>query len=138
MKIIENKLTAKDFFEIRTEVAFKEYTVESIEKALKNSVYVVHIEIDGEVAAIGRIIGDGEIAFLIKDVVVAPKHQGKGLGKKIVLLILDYIKETACEGAYIGLMSTPDNEAFYTKLGFDIRPNETMGHGMVKFNRKED
>lgn len=136
MKIYENKLTAKQFFDVRTEVAFKEYPIESIEKALKNSVYVVHIEIDGEVAGIGRIIGDDEIAFLVKDVVIAPKFQGKGLGTIIMKRILRYIEENACEGAYIGLMSSSGKEDFYKKLGFDIRPNETMGSGMIKFNKK--
>ena len=47
-----------------------------------------------------------------------------------------YIKETACDGAYIGLMSTPGQTEFYKKFGFIERPTAEFGPGMVKYHYK--
>ena len=33
----------------------------------------------------------------------------------------------------INLMATSGNERFYEKFGFTVRPNDTMGAGMVRW-----
>ncbi len=134
MKICINSLKGADFKNLRKLVKFKEYSLESCESALLGSFYVVHIEMNLEVVAMGRIISDGEIAFFIKDVIVLPEFQQKKFGDVIMKNLLEHIKQTGCDNAYIGLMSTCGCESFYQKYGFIQRPNEKFGAGMIMYN----
>ena len=53
---------------------------------------------------------------LIEDVVVDPKTQGKGVGKKLVEQLLLKAAEMNCYKTILN--ATNENSGFYTKLGF--------------------
>lgn len=134
MKIEENGVTATIFTELRKTGPFVQYEEEDINVALKNTLYsVVVYDTFNQPVGMGRIIGDNRIAFFIKDVVVVPEMQGKGIGTLIMRSLFDYISKHACKNAYIGLMSTPGKEGFYEKFGFIRRPNDQYGAGMVLY-----
>ena len=82
---------------------------------------------------IGRVIGDGRVAFFIKDVAVLPERQGQGIGQKIMGAMMAYIRRTGSENAYVGLMALKDKEGFYRKFGFHVRPHEKEGSGMTQY-----
>lgn len=65
--------------------------------------------IDGKIIGMGRIIGDGARIFYIQDVVIHPNFQGKGIGTTIMEKLIAYIE----------------------KFGFQKRPNEFRGNGMI-------
>lgn len=137
-EVVENGLDATIYQMLREKVGFKEYAQEDVCVALAHSLYSVVIYDQQRPIGIARIVGDGRICFFLKDVVVDPVYQKLKIGKLIMQYLFKYFHENACEGAYIGLMSTPQCIPFYEKYGFVQRPCEGMGPGMIKFYNKEE
>lgn len=135
--VVENGLDATLYRMLREKVHFKEYEDNDVEIALKNSLYSVAIFDDSRPIGIARLVGDNRICFFLKDVVVDPEYQKLKVGSLIMQYIFAYIEANACDGAYIGLMSTPKCVSFYEKYGFVQRPCEGMGPGMILFHSKE-
>ena len=133
IEIVDNALTPEIYIDVRKQVNFKYYEYEDVEIALKNSLYTVVVFDDGKPIGIARIVGDGRIVFFIKDVVVIPDYQNQKIGSMLMTKLEQYISETACDDAYIGLMSTPGQTDFYKKFGFIERPSKEFGPGMVKY-----
>ncbi len=131
-------LTPEIYINLRKKVNFKFYGADDVALALRKNLYSV-VVYDGTVpVGIGRVVGDDRIVFFIKDIVVDPQYQKKNIGNLVMQNILNYIAGKACEGAYIGLMSTCGTEEFYKKMGFIERPNASLGPGMVKFFCREE
>lgn len=128
-----NSLTADVYIRLRSKVDFKEYQKDDVEIALHNSLCTVVVYDAERPIGIARIVGDNRIVFFIKDVVVDPAYQKMKIGNILMGEINAYIAEHACDGAYIGLMSTPGCIPFYKKHGFIERPTQGFGPGMVKF-----
>lgn len=132
----ENQLTSAVFTKLRPTELFQEYDQADVEIALKNTLYSIVIFDDTVPIAMGRIIGDDRISFFIKDVCVDAQYRKQGIGQLIMTYLLNYIELKGSHNAYIGLMSTPNKESFYEKFGFEKRPNQVHGHGMIKFLKK--
>jgi GNAT superfamily N-acetyltransferase len=64
----------------------------------------------------GRSISDGVSDAYIQDVTVLPEFRGKGIGRRIILYILDCLRERRIE--WIGLIAEPGHGQFYRELGF--------------------
>ena len=81
-----------------------------------------------------RLIGDGGHLNIIADVIVLPEYQGLGIGKNVVKSLLNHIKENLSVGqsAMVYVMSAAGKESFYESLGFERRPNKTLGCGMTQ------
>lgn len=126
-------LTAELYASIRAAVGFDCYDIDDVRIALEGGLYSAVAYVDGQVAGIGRVVGDGRIAFFLKDLVVLPQYQGMGVGSKILDALVERIRRHCCEHAYVGLMSTPGKEPFYESHGFLRRPAEGFGSGMVRF-----
>jgi len=89
-------------------------TVSRLKRAFEQSGIVRFAFEDGELVGVGRVLTDGEFYATLYDIVVPPEQQGKGIGRDIVLSMLEDI-----EGLnWILLTSTPGNEPFYHRLGF--------------------
>ena len=99
------------------------------ELGLRGTLYGVHIRLKEQVIGMGRIIGDGGCFFQIVDVAVHPAHQGRGLGKRIMQLLMDYIQAHVPATAHITLLA--DGEAFrlYEQFGFEL--SEPVSRGMI-------
>ncbi len=67
----------------------------------------------GELVGAGRAITDGVRYAVIFDVVVLPEYQGKGIGRQIMVSLIERSK-----AANVLLHAVPGKEAFYQKLGF--------------------
>lgn len=137
MNIAQNGLTWEIYSYLRKYANMQQYEKDDIIIALKNTVYSVVIYDNENPIAIGRIVGDGRIAFFIKDVVVHPDYRKKNIGTMVINNLLDYINSCSCEHPYIGLMAMPHTEEFYEKFGFIRRPNESYGSGMILLDRKK-
>ncbi|ABX42186.1 GNAT family N-acetyltransferase [Lachnoclostridium phytofermentans] len=136
IEIVDNALTPEIYIDVRKQVNFKYYEYDDVKIALKNSLYSVVIFDDGKPIGISRVVGDGRIVFFIKDVVVVPEYQKLKVGSMLMNRIEQYLSNAACDGAYIGLMSTPGQTEFYKKFGFIERPTDEFGPGMVKYHSK--
>jgi len=136
VKLIDNGVDADSFINLRKGEPFVTYRKEDVEVALRNSLYTVLAEVDDKPVGMARVVGDGRIAFFIKDVVVIDGYKRQRIGTMIMDRVMDYIESVGCIDAYVGLMSTPHKEPFYEKLGFVRRPNKDHGAGMIMFIKR--
>jgi GNAT superfamily N-acetyltransferase len=129
----ENSVTAEELCFLQAAVGFGQANIKQADKAIKNSLFCVSAMVNGQIAGMGRIIGDGARIFYLQDVFIAPDYQRMGIGTEIVTRMMKFIKENAFEDAHtaIGLMAAKGKEDFYLKLGFRLRPNDKEGHGMM-------
>ena len=97
-------------------------------RAVRDDLFNVVVLLDGETpVGCARVIGDGVLTFLIQDVLVAPKYQRKGIGSKIMGIVIGHLETIAQPGAFVGLMAAPGTEAFFAKHGFAARPEDAPG-----------
>lgn len=82
-----------------------------------------------------RLLGDGAMAFFLKDLVVEPSFQGKGIGRMLINHIEAYIRQKLQPGweGYLQLVSAKGKEGFYQHMGYAMHPHETSGAGMSKW-----
>ena len=86
-------LTSEQFNVLIESVGWGHRIIEQVESALKNSLYTVCIIEGDKIIAMARMIGDNSMSYFIKDVVVIPEYQGRGVGKLIINDILSYLKK---------------------------------------------
>lgn len=127
--ILEENITVDEFLEIIESVGFKTYSKEQVEKALKNTMYMVKAIINNKVVGIGRVVGDHSIVCCLSDICVRPEYQGKGIGLKIVNRLREMIEAGVKEGEKMQIELTPTagNEEFYKKAGFKYKPDKITG-----------
>jgi ribosomal protein S18 acetylase RimI-like enzyme len=71
----------------------------------------------------GRVLSDGISDAYIQDLVILPEYRKKGIGNKLISSLVDYCKS---KGIYwIALISEPNQEKFYKKIGFKEMKNYT-------------
>ena len=64
---------------------------------------------------------------LFSVVIVLPDHQGRGLGAALMKRILRRAEQLGGQGSYLGLMCARGVEPFYTRFGFERRPDDGPG-----------
>ena len=117
-----NELTAEQFIELWQAVGWGEGpALEQTRLAMEHTLFRVSIFDGDKIIAMARVIGDMGLDYYIKDVVVRPEYQGKGLGRMLINEILKFISENGIKGTdiFVELCAMPDKIPFYKKLGFD-------------------
>ena len=137
MIVKTNELNTDLFLKLYTSVGWKAPCREQVDTAL-NSSYATFVAYEGE-QALGmlRILGDGGISFYIKDFVVIPTSQYKGVGRILLETAERFIRKTIPENWAVSLelISTIEAQKFYEKMDFEVRPCEWDGPGMFKMLR---
>ena len=131
MEYQENVLCYEDYCRLRESVGWTNFSKEQTQAALSNSLYTVAVFENSQAVGMGRLIGDG-MYLVIADIVVNPVYQGKGIGSKIVSMLIEYTTKELPDGGRtsIQLISEKGKEPFYEKLGFKRIPNDFCGSGM--------
>lgn len=126
---LDHLITIDEFLEMVESVGWNTYSKEQIEKALKNTMYMVKATVEGQLAGIGRVVGDYSIVCMLSDICVKPEFQGLGIGLKIVNELKRLIELNVKEGEKIQIELTPTagNEPFYEKAGFKYKPEKITG-----------
>jgi len=125
---IGRSIMPQEFMQVRAALGLPALGFPIAARALRDDLFNVIVLIDGETpVACARVIGDGVLTFLIQDLLVAPKMQRKGVGTKMMGIILGYLETIAQPGAFIGLMAAPGTEAFFARQGFVARPEAAPG-----------
>ncbi len=124
-----NSFTAKEFLEIVESAGFKSYSESQVKKALNNTMYMVKATVDGKLAGIGRVVGDGSIACMLTSISVKPEFQKQGIGLRIVERLKQMVEHGVKPGEriQIELVPTAGNEQFYMKAGFKYKPEKVTG-----------
>ena len=117
----ENCLTYEDYVSLRSSVGWNSFAEKQVSKSLGNSLYDITVVDNGQAIAMGRMIGDG-IYYLVVDVVVRPEYQGRGIGSKVIDMLLAYVDDRTPPGgrSSVQLLSEKGKEGFYLKKGFKL------------------
>ena len=137
LEIKTNMLTAELFLELYTSVGWEPPCEAQVRTALQNSLATFAAFENGKPVGMARLIGDGGMSFYIKDFAILPSHQGKGIGTKLIAALEKYIRDTVAPGWTVSLelISTKEAVPFYKRMGFEERPCEWDGPGMMKMLR---
>lgn len=138
MKIKLNALTTDIFLELFSSVGWEPPCREQVNTALENSMVTFAALDEGKPVGMVRLLGDGGMSFYIKDFAVVPAYQGKGVGTLLIQALEQYIRNRIQPGWAVSLelISTIEALSFYKKMGFEERPCEWDGPGMMKMLRK--
>lgn len=101
------------------------FTDEELSIAIKNSWYAISVYEDNSLIGFGRIIADGIHHALIVDLIVHPDYQAKGIGSKILQMLVAKCREHNIRN--IQLFSATGKQCFYEKHGFKTRNLEAPG-----------
>ena len=126
---LDYSFSINEFLEMVKSVGWNTYSKLQVEKALKNTMYMVKATVDGKLAGIGRVVGDYSIVCVLTDICVKPEFQGHGIGLKITNELKRLIETNVNEGEKMQIELTPTagNEAFYEKAGFKYKPDKITG-----------
>jgi spermidine synthase len=78
---------------------------------------------NGRIIGMGRSISDGVSDAYIQDVTVLPEYRQQGIGGRIISFLVGFLQENGI--GWIGLISEPGYESFYTGQGFAVMPGYT-------------
>ncbi len=93
--------------------------------------YLFAVAVDvttGKSVGMGRVISDGIADAYIQDLVVLPRWRNRGIGSRIVSMLLDGCKSGGI--TWIGLIAQPGTDSFYRSLGFE----SLKGHKPMLFH----
>ena len=123
-----NELTAKEFILLWETVWGEGPSYEQTELALRHTLFRVSVYDKGEVVAMARMIGDMGLDYYIKDVVVRPEYQKRGIGRLLINELLKFIRENGVSGTdiFVELCAVPDKIPFYKKFGFDANEAQRL------------
>lgn len=95
--------------------------------ALPRSLHAVTIRLDGQLAAMGRVVGDG-LHVQVVDIAVLPEFQGRGLSRRVMENIMQFIG-TLPTSTIVNLFA--DIDWLYQKFGFEV-PTHTVGMSLAR------
>jgi|TARA_B100000029_G_scaffold222713_1_gene220549 glucosamine-phosphate N-acetyltransferase len=99
-----------------------------LKKIIQDQNHIIHVAVDGD-KIVGsttllveqKFIHDGGLVGHIEDVVVRKDYEGKGIGMKLVISLLDVAKEKKC---YKTILDCKDDvKQFYERIGFKHESN---------------
>lgn len=125
--------SVEGFIALRHKIGWGEIDFEMAKNSLANSLFHVVIRDQSRIIGMGRVVGDGSMYFYVQDVVVDPDYQKQGVGRALMSEIEHYLSDSAKKGSTIGLLAAKGKESFYSRYGYTLRPNESLGNGMCKF-----
>ena len=123
-----NELTAEQFIELWETVWGDGPSLEQTKLAMKHTLFRVSIW-DGErIVAMARMNGDIGLNYYIKDVVVRPEYQGKGIGKMLISELRKFININGVKGTdiFVELCAVPDKIPLYEKFGFEANEAQRL------------
>ncbi len=123
-----NELTAEEFIFLWESVWGGGPSLEQTELAMKHTIFRVSVYDKDQIIAMARMIGDLGLNYYIKDVVVKPEYQKKGIGKLLINELMKYIRENGVGGTdiFVELCAVPDKISFYEQFGFEANEAQRL------------
>ncbi|MDR2501752.1 MAG: GNAT family N-acetyltransferase [Oscillospiraceae bacterium] len=135
-----NAISPEEYNALRSAVGWSARPIEQARQALNGSAFTVTACCADRAVGIARALCDGGDSALIKDVMVLPDYQRQGIGLELMSRIMEFLHGQLNPGwdMQIELASTRGKEQFYQKFGFELRPTDRYGNGMVmRINQSE-
>ena len=127
MTIEHRPPTVSEYQQLRASTSWDQLPDKMVANALQHDLFAVCALEGSKTVGMGRVIGDGAIYYYIQDVIVLPAHQGRGIGKRIMELIEQYLATHAPPNAFIGLMAAKGVAGFYKSFGYQLRAPDAPG-----------
>ena len=102
--------------------------LEQTKLAMDNTLFRVSVFDGGKIIAMARVIGDMGLCYYIKDVIVLPEYQGRGVGRKLIEELLKFVDEHGVPDTqiFVELCAMPDKIPFYEKFGFSANEAQRL------------
>ena len=128
LTIKHNELTAEEFISLWESVWGGAPSLEQTRLAMEHSLFRVSVYDGEKVIAMARMIGDMGLCYYIKDVIVRPEYQKRGIGRLLIDELLNFIKENGVSGTdiFVELCAMPDKITFYEKFGFSANEAQRL------------
>ena len=128
LTVKQNSFTAAEFCTLWNSVWDGCPSAGQVELALRNSVFRAGIYDGEKLVGMARMIGDLGLCYYIKDVIVLPEYQGRGIGRMLMNALLGFIRENGVPGTEIAaeLCAMPDKMPFYAQFGFEANEAQRM------------
>ena len=116
-----NELTAEEFISLWQTVWGEGPSLEQTRLAMEHTLFRISVFDGDKIVAMARMIGDMGLDYYIKDVIVRPEYQGRGIGRMLITELLKVINDNGVSGTeiFVELCAMPDKIPFYEKFGFD-------------------
>ncbi len=130
--IKQNELTAQEFIELWETVWDQGPAPEQVRLAMEHTLFRVSVWDGGKIVGMARMLGDMGLNYYVKDVVVRPEYQHRGIGRLMMDQLLQFVNDHGVRGTeiFVELCAVPDKAPFYEQLGFDA--NEGIRLKMMK------
>lgn len=115
-----NELSAEEFICLWESVWDNAPSLKQTELAMQNTLFRVSVFDGQKIIAMARMIGDMGLCYYIKDVVVKPEYQHKGIGKMLISELMKFVNDNGIKetSVFVELCAMPDKIPFYEKQGF--------------------
>ena len=119
--IKRNQLSAEEFLSLWDSVWDGAPSLEQTRLALEHTLFRVSVFDGEEIVAMARMLGDMGLNYYVKDVVVRPEYQSRGIGRLLMEELLGFVRDHGVSGTevFVELCAVPDKAPFYERLGFD-------------------
>jgi GNAT superfamily N-acetyltransferase len=110
--------TIETYLRLRSLSGIGAKSLDAASRGLPNSLFAVQVWHGAEPVGMGRVIGDGGCFFQVVDIALLPEHQGKGLGKRIMAEIIEFLKQQVPATGYVSLIADGAAQHLYAQFGF--------------------
>ncbi len=123
-----NELTAEQFIELWETVWGDGPSLVQTKLAMQHTLFRVSIWDADRIIAMARMLGDMGLNYYIKDVVVRPEYQGKGIGRMLINELIKFVNDNGVRGTdiFVELCAVPDKVPFYKKFGFEANEAQRL------------
>lgn len=108
----------EDYCRLRAAAGLSPKTLDQARKGLPHTFHAVVVRHEGRAIGMGRAIGDGALFLQIVDIAVDPAHQGRGLGKRIMQVLMTHLRATCPPNTYVSLLADGEAKNLYRQFGF--------------------
>ncbi len=134
VRIVSRRPTLAEYRTLIETVGWGRYSnPANARKAIAGPLYMAVAEHRGKAIGAGAVLGDGASFFYIKDLMVLPKWQKKGVGTAIMDALFARLDKHAPNKALITLFTGKNLKGYYERYGF--RGPETYLYGMAMRRR---
>lgn len=136
VKIITRRPTVAEYRSLIEAVGWSRYSnPTAAKKAIAGALHMVVAEHKGKAIGTGAVLGDGATFFYIKDIMVQPAWQKKGVGTAMMDALVAWLNKNAPKKALITLFTGRNLKNYYARYGF--QGPETYLYGMAMRRRSK-
>ena len=122
---------ADEYRSLRVAAGLSPKTRAAAEKGLPGTLYAVCVRDAERLVGMGRIVGDGGLNYEVVDMAVHPDYQRRGIGYRIMEMLMAWLDEHAPESAYVSLIADHGAPALYEKFGFNFTAPVSVGMALT-------